>query len=292
MSLMEELLSSLVFFHAVEVRRERALEPASLRRHRSATGQNCAERHPVAVERRRVVIILRHLGAVKCDAGEKSLGPRIGQQFGIKLPVGACICVASNRARGSFRARADLELRIQEMLHAALVHCDKHDVGGRTTKLQAPASTRHADRSRCAPATAGAAAGDSLTVLAAETNGALLETGYNRDATRSRDDLVRNAFIRRVGKLLDDGSGLIETLPFLSGLRGVVHLLIALRLCRSVLRLRAYEASHPERQPQRQNFFHFFSPQLIGGNHQPSRRTTARSPTVSSIPVLRVRFAT
>src|SRR5947209_6171857 len=185
MSLMEELLSSLVFFHAVEVRRERALEPASLRRHRSATGQNCAERDHVAVERRRVVIILRHLGAVESDASKKAFRPRIGQEFGVKFPVGSCVGMASNRARSRFRARADLELRIKQMLHAALVHRDEHDVGRRAAKLQAPASAGHANRSRCAPATAVAAAGDSLSILAAETNGALLETGYDRDATRS-----------------------------------------------------------------------------------------------------------
>ena len=66
-----------------------------------------------AIERPRGIRIFGHHSSGKVDAGKKSLGAGIGEQLGVKLPVGRSLGVAAYGARRGRGVAADLELVLQ-----------------------------------------------------------------------------------------------------------------------------------------------------------------------------------
>src|ERR1700733_2673627 len=131
------------------------------------------------VEGGRVVEVLRDVVAGQIDAREETLGTRIGQQFCIQLPIRAGLRVAAHGTGRSSDVAAQLNLVLQQVLEALLIHRDNHGIGSLAADLEAEAAASDADEHRSAPAVGGAAGNDTLAVLGTYYESALLHARHD-----------------------------------------------------------------------------------------------------------------
>src|SRR3984885_11247697 len=82
------------------------------------------------VEGGRVVEVLRDVVAGQIDAREETLGTRIGQELCIQLPVRAGLRVAAHGTSRSSGVAAQLDLVLQQVLEALLIHRNNNEIGG------------------------------------------------------------------------------------------------------------------------------------------------------------------
>src|SRR5579863_9020328 len=153
----------------------------------------------------RVLGVLAHAGAVEIDAGEEPLAARVGEQLCSHLPVGRGLGIASHRAGGCGGVGANLELVLEQILKAALIHCDQHEVGRLAADLQSPGAARHADEHRRAPAMTGAAGYHALSILRAEDERALDEAGDHAHAGSLAKNVQGDASVLGGENLIEHG---------------------------------------------------------------------------------------
>src|SRR6185437_5476576 len=137
-------------------------------RYGNVTFENGVEVVRLAVENLGIFLVLSHAGAVKGDAGEDSFAARVAQQFGVHLPVGGCLAAASHRSGGGRGVGADFEFVLQQILKAALVNGDEDERCRLAANLKSERTAGHTNEDRPAPAMAGTARNQALTVLGAE----------------------------------------------------------------------------------------------------------------------------
>ena len=75
-------------------------------------------------------------------------------------------------------------------------HGDENEIGGLAAGLEAEAGPGHLDEGGSAPAMAGAAGDDSLTILAADDECTFLKAGNDGDAGGFGGDVVGDALVR------------------------------------------------------------------------------------------------
>src|SRR6202012_5419738 len=103
--------------------------------------EHLAERQIAAVLQRHVVVVVVEDGTIERDASEEAFGPRVGEELGVELPVSTGLGVAPDGTGGSGCISADLELVLQHILEALLVHGDEEEAGGRASYRPAKAAT-------------------------------------------------------------------------------------------------------------------------------------------------------
>src|ERR1041384_6933967 len=94
---------------------------------------------PLIVGARGIVIRLDRCAA-QVDSGEQPLGPRIDQDFVLHLPVGAGLGFAAHGTSGYSSFRAQLELRLQQLLHAGIAQKYHHKIHRFKANLCSPRS--------------------------------------------------------------------------------------------------------------------------------------------------------
>ncbi len=128
----------------------------------------------------------------------------------MQLPVGRSASLPSNRAGGGTRIAADLELRIQQLVHAVVIH-DQHDqVGCLTTDLRAPVAAGCDEERRRAPAVAGATSRYAASVFGTKNESALEHRWNYGNALRVVEHFLRDSCVRRGHELMHHFAGLIQ----------------------------------------------------------------------------------
>src|ERR1700761_583343 len=170
-------------------------EVARVGRNWNRAAEHLAEGKVASVLRLHIVVVVVEDRAVKGDTGEEALRARIGEELGVELPVSAGLGVTAD---GTCRRRsisANLELVLQHVLKALLVHRDQNQVGSLSADLPAEAAAGELDENRSAPAARCAAGSNALAVLCADNEGALLVARDDDDAGGAGKDRGRNALV-------------------------------------------------------------------------------------------------
>src|SRR5262249_30579539 len=158
-------------------------------------GQRRAEWHHAAVEPARSILVLLDDSTGQADSGKNAASARVGQHLRSQLPVGIGGSVPSHRASGDRRIGSQFEFAGEQILHAIFVH-DQHDkVDGLATDLETDAAAAGEKKSRRAPATGGAATGDSPSVISRHDKASLEERRNHSDALGRTQNVLGNAFV-------------------------------------------------------------------------------------------------
>src|SRR5258706_6972931 len=86
------------------------------------SGEGSPGWHHATVKIACAVFVLLDDRAIECDASKEPPGPRVGKNLGTHLPVGIALGVAADRAGSGAGIGPQLELTLQQILHAVLVH--------------------------------------------------------------------------------------------------------------------------------------------------------------------------
>src|SRR5581483_3177294 len=143
------------------------------------------------------VVIAVNGCAVQRESGKYALGPRVGQDLGVHLPVSIRGSVTSHRSGCSRGITAHLELAREQVLHALVVLEDHHQVNAFHADLQTPASTFYIKEGWSAPPMLGAASGDTAATFGSEDESALHQVRHNGNAFSVIDNFLGNALVWR-----------------------------------------------------------------------------------------------
>lgn len=166
-----------------------------------------------------VALVLAYRSAIEIDAGENAFTARIGEEFGIHIRRGVGLRVAADRSSSSRGVTANLELALEQCLHAILVHRHQHQIRSLRANLKTKGTASQADEYRRTPTVTGAAGHYPLSVLRTDTKRRLLHAGHYSDADSLLNDCVGNTFIGRLGKLVDDKPCLLHSIVQVSPAR-------------------------------------------------------------------------
>ena len=104
--------------------------------------------------------------------------------------------MSSHRPGSNGRIRPKIDVVLEQLLDAALVHDEHHDVDLFSAGLKAPAPLGELHEHGCAPRASVAAAHHTLAVLPAEDECRLLHSGDDHYARGLLPQLVWNALVR------------------------------------------------------------------------------------------------
>ena len=102
---------------------------------------------------------------------------------------------STGRSLGYGDVATKLDLIGEQAVEGVVRHGDEDEVGILAADLETEAGAGKLNEGRRAPAMAGAAGDDSLAVLSADDEGALLEAGDNGDAGGAGGDVFRDALV-------------------------------------------------------------------------------------------------
>jgi hypothetical protein len=181
-----------------------AYEVLGRRRCRDSTRENRLIGNIVTIVVAGVVLVLVDDVAGEVDAGKDAFAAGVGENLCIGQFSGGGLRIAAYGAGGYGCVATELELVVEEVLEAIMIHRDQDEVCRLTADLEAEAGPGQLDEGGCAPAVAGAAGDDALAVLSAEHEGSLFVAGDDGDAGGSASDVVRNATIRSVHEFVEN----------------------------------------------------------------------------------------
>jgi len=177
----------------------------------------------MAVILRGVVQVLVDDIAVEVDTGEDTLVARVGEEACVRELRCGGLRIAAYGTSGYADVRAKLDLVMQKPLRGIMRGGYKNERGGLAASLEAETCASELDECGSAPAMAGAAGDDTLTILGADEKGALLESGNDGDAGRMHRDAIGNAAIGRGHQLVENFVGGLDALVklgLIGGMRG------------------------------------------------------------------------
>jgi hypothetical protein len=157
--------------------------------------ENLLEGDVVAVVGFGVFRVLVDDVAVEVDTGEDTLATRVGEEASVCEDAGGGLGIATNRAGGYGDVATELNLLMKETLCTVVSDSNENEVSGLAADLEAEACTGELDEGRSAPAVAGAAGDDALTIFAAYDEGTLLEARDDGDAGCVHCDVIGDATI-------------------------------------------------------------------------------------------------
>src|SRR6185437_13781541 len=126
-----------------------------------------------------IVLVLIDVVAGEIESGEEAFAARVGEELGIGQGGDRCLGVAADRSGGSCDVTTELDLLLQHVLHALVVGADEDEIGRLPAGLETEAGAGDLDEDRSAPPMVTAAGGDTLPILTAKDEGALLEAGHD-----------------------------------------------------------------------------------------------------------------
>lgn len=196
---------------------DRLDEVAAGERGLDAAAEDGLEGNVFAVVGAGIVLVLIDNVAGEVDASEEALAARVGEKLRVGEDGGGGLRVAADRACGCRDVSAEFDLILQKALEALVVGGDEDEIRGLTAGLEAEACAGHLDEDGGAPAMAGAAGQQTLTVLRSDEEGSLFEAGNDRYAGRLGGDLDGNALIRCGHQFVQDGVGSRDALTDFGG---------------------------------------------------------------------------
>src|ERR1700735_5727373 len=143
---------------------------ASLSR-RALSRQDVREWHEFPIKKAGFIFVLGDGSSVEIDPCEDAAGSRVGQHFGLHLPVRIGCGIASDRASGGRSVGAQFEFAREEVLHPIGIPYDHHQINRLTAKVQSPASSRDRDRGGGTPGSSfGATGRHTFSMTPSKTN--------------------------------------------------------------------------------------------------------------------------
>src|SRR5271155_1129579 len=140
----------------------------------------------LAVERLVGIAVRVHRGAFERDAGEKTLGTRVGEHVNFHGIGVVALGLRAGGTSSSGGVAAEFGLAIQNLLDAFVAHNYEHKIGGCRTELDAEAALIERVHSRSAPRTIhiGTLAANQFTaaVTTANADGYFFDAGENEHA--------------------------------------------------------------------------------------------------------------
>jgi len=186
----------------------------------NAAGEDGLEGEVLAVVVAGVVGVLVDYVAGEIHASEEALAAGVGED----CRVGEFSCgglrVASDGAGGYGEVATELDLVLKEALEGIVGGGEEDEVSGLTTSLEAEAGSGELDEGGCAPAVAGAAGDDALTVLSADDEGSFFEAGNDSDTGGFGGDVFRDSFVRSCHEFVEDEVGRFNALVEFCGVGG------------------------------------------------------------------------
>jgi len=180
------------------------------RRCGNATGEDFLVGDILAVIGLGVVEVLVDHVAIEVDAGEEALVTGVGEEACVGEFGGGRLGVTTDGASGYGYVCAELDLVMQETLCTCVGDRYKDQVGGLAASLETEAGARQLDEGRSAPAMAGAAGDDALTIFRADNKSTLLEAGNNGDAGSMRGHAIGKAVIGSVHEFVQNCMGCVD----------------------------------------------------------------------------------
>ena len=161
----------------------------------NAAGEDGLEGEVLAVVVAGVVGVLVDYIAGEVDACEEALAAGVGEDGRVGEFRGGGLRVASDGTGCYGEVAAELNFVLEETLEGVVGGGEEDEVGGLSASLEAKAGSGELDEGRRAPAMAGAAGDDSLTILCADDEGSFFEGGNDGDAGGTGGDVVGDALV-------------------------------------------------------------------------------------------------
>jgi hypothetical protein len=180
---------------------------------RDAAGEDGLEGEVLAVVVAGVIGVLVNYVAGEVDACEEALAAGVGEDGRVGEFGGGGLRVASDGTGCYGEVAAELNLVLEEALEGVVGSGEEDEVGGLSARLEAEAGSGELDEGGCAPAMAGAAGDDSLTILRADDEGSFFEGGNDGDACGTGGDVVGDALVGCCHEFVENEMGCFN--PFI-----------------------------------------------------------------------------
>ncbi len=119
-----------------------------VRRRRHLAVQQGVERPVLAVKGVDVAIVLANHRSAQRNAEKQAARARVRQDLGAHRQIGSGLGIASHRSGGGRGVGAQLELALQQVLHAVVGANDQHQVAGLSAGLESKAAAFDAEEGR------------------------------------------------------------------------------------------------------------------------------------------------
>ena len=156
------------------------------------------------------IVVPAKIGPGQSEPGKQAFGARVGQDFGIQLPVGIGGSMATHRSGCRRSVRSKLEVAGDHPLHSFVALKNHNQIHAFDADLQSPVSASDRKERRRAPSVFGSAGGYASAVLRAKHQAALDHVRHDGNALCVLQHLLRNAIIRRGHDLVQHQGCIVE----------------------------------------------------------------------------------